>query len=381
MDIKDMTMEQVEARAEEIREAQSAEDADLEALAAEAEQLAARRSALIAEQKAAQEAVARGAGKLFDERKDNNIMTMEEVRASREYLNAYADYMKTNDATECRMILTENSLNAVENDTVIPVPTFVETIVAESLKASRIIDKARVIEAKGNVKVPVEMDAPAAVDHAEGAAPVEEEALKLFMVNMKPVTAKKLVRFTDETLDNMNGEAFLRYLYDEVARGIRKLIETNALNKIIASATAQDGPKSAAYTVASTPSIAINMRGQIKSDGELTVITTPAIYANIKASVNGSYHAYDPFDGMEVILTNNLPAGVGDAIGYVIVGDLKGLMFNFPNGREVEMKYDDKTEMAADIIRLLGRLPYAVEVVGDGYFCVASYSPSSGGGK
>ena len=109
MDISNMTMEQVEARAEEIREAQSAEDADLEALAAEAEQLAARHSALIEEQKAAQEAVARGAGEVI-KREDKN-MTEREVRQSKAYIEAYANYVKGGcvDDTECRSILTDNA--------------------------------------------------------------------------------------------------------------------------------------------------------------------------------------------------------------------------------------------------------------------------------
>ena len=377
MDIKEMTMEQVEARAEEIREALTAEDADLEALNAEADQLAERRAAIIAEQRDAMKAVAAGAGKLIEEREEKDTMTIKEVRESKEYLNAYANYMKTNDDTECRMLISENA-GLVEGSRV-PVPVFVENIVAESLKASKIIDRASVIEAKGNVKVPVEISAPMAVVHPEGTAAITEEALELAMVEITPMTAKKLVRFTDEVLDNMNGEAFLRYLYDEVARGVRKFVETTGINFIM-SGTSQGAEVITGVIPDGDPAIGdiVALRALIQSDAEdLVVITDPATYAAYKQLAMNAHYGVDPFDGLEVIITNNMP--IVDGASFIIVGDLKGLMFNFPNGREVEMKYDDKTEMAADVVRLLGRLPFGVGLVGNHYFAAKTITNEDGG--
>lgn len=370
MDIKEMTMEQVEARAAEIREALTAEDADLEALNAEADQLAERRAAIIAEQRDAMNAVAAGAGKLIEEREEKDTMTIKEVRESKEYLNAYANYMKTNDDTECRMLITENAGVSIEGSRV-PVPVYVEDIVAESLKASKIIDRARVIEAKGNVKVPVEISAPMAAVHEEGGEAITEEALELAMVEITPMTAKKLVRFTDEVLDNMNGEAFLRYLYDEVARGIRKTTETTGLYAIMGG-TNSNATINTGVVPEGAPAIGdiVALRALIQSDAEdLVVITDPATYAAYKQLALNAQYAVDPFDGLEVIITNNMPSG-GSAASFIIVGDLKGLMFNFPNGREVEMKYDDKTEMATDVVRLLGRLPFGAALVGNYYFAM-----------
>lgn len=377
MDIKDMTMEQVEARAEEIREALTAEDADLEALNAEADQLAERRAAIIAEQRDAMKAVAAGAGKLIEEREEKDTMTIKEVRESKEYLNAYANYMKTNDDTECRMLISENA-GLVEGSRV-PVPVFVENIVAESLKASKIIDRASVIEAKGNVKVPVEISAPMAAVHPEGTAAITEEALELAMVEITPMTAKKLVRFTDEVLDNMNGEAFLRYLYDEVARGVRKFVETTGINFIM-SGTGQEAEVITGVIPEGDPAIGdiVALRALIQSDAEdLVVITDPATYAAYKQLAMNAHYAVDPFDGLEVIITNNMPIVGGDS--FIIVGDLKGLMFNFPIGREVEMKYDDKTEMSADVVRLLGRLPFGVGLVGNHYFAAKTITNEDSG--
>ena len=43
-------------------------------------------------------------------------------------------------------------------------------------------------------------------------------------------------------------------------------------------------------------------------------------------------------------------------VTYAIVGDLGiGEQANFPNGQEIEIKFDDKTKMEYDLIRILGR--------------------------
>ena len=50
-------------------------------------------------------------------------MTNLEIRQSAEYIDAYANYIKTGDATECRALLTENASGRVA------VPELVEGIV------------------------------------------------------------------------------------------------------------------------------------------------------------------------------------------------------------------------------------------------------------
>ena len=48
-----------------------------------------------------------------------------------------------------------------------------------------------------------------------------------------------------------------------------------------------------------------------------------------------------------------------------IIGDLAGVMENLPKGDAVEFKYDDTTEMTSDLVRILGRMPSAIGVVGN----------------
>ena len=43
-------------------------------------------------------------------------------------------------------------------------------------------------------------------------------------------------------------------------------------------------------------------------------------------------------------------------VTYAIVGDLGiGAQANFPNGQVIEIKFDDKTKMEYDLVRILGR--------------------------
>ena len=68
----------------------------------------------------------------------------------------------------------------------------------------------------------------------------------------------------------------------------------------------------------------------------------------------------DPFDGLEVLFN--------DQASVPIIGDLAGVLENCPKGEAVEFKYDDKTLMTSDIVKILGRLPSAIGVVGDKFF-------------
>ncbi len=61
-------------------------------------------------------------------------------------------------------------------------------------------------------------------------------------------------------------------------------------------------------------------------------------------------------------------ASTGDT--YLIVGDLdQGALANFPNGEGIEFKFDDKTLMAQDLVKILGREYVALGVVAPQAFC------------
>ena len=364
MNINEMSVSELETRLAAIATEVDAEDADLDALEEEAKGIRAemeKRKAEEAKKNEIREAVAKGKGteiKTFDE-KGKNEMTLEEIRSGKAYIDAYANYVKTENDGECRALLSDN----VQNGSV-PVPTFVEGIVAEAYRGSAIMSRVRKTYARGNVKVGFEVSAPIAGVHTEGGDPVTEEALVLGIVTLIPQTLKKWVSISDEALDSMSGEEYLRYLYTEVTRNIVKAEEKAVVDAILAAPqTATATAPAVAKYVAATPSVSdfINARALLTSDAsDLVIIATPAQYAQYKTLAISAGFPFDPFEGITVLFSDYATAP--------IIGDLKGVMANYPAGDEISFKYDDKTLMTSDLVRILGRKPVAIGVVGNEYF-------------
>ena len=365
MDYTTMTIEELTERRSAIAGELDAPEADLDALEAEVrginEELENRKNA---ETKRAEirSAVAAGKGETKKTFEENKKMTLNELRSSKEYINAYANYVKTEDATEVRALLSDNVQSPLVGS--VPVPTFVEGIIAESLRESKIMSRVRKTYAKGNVKVGFELSAPIATVHAEGGDPQTEEALQLGIVTLVPETLKKWVSISDEALDSMSGEEYLRYIYSEIARKIIKAEEKKVVDAILAA------PQTATATAPAvakliTPNITmedfINARALLSSEAEdLVIIMTPAKYAEYKVTALGGAFPFDPFEGIEVLFS--------DYATMPIIGDLSGVLANYPNGDEVQFKRDDTTLMTSDLVRILGRKPVAVGVVGNLYF-------------
>ena len=358
-----------ERRAAIVSETDEADDAKLDALNAELEAIEERTKALrleMEESRKAAEAVAKGAGKKIETRKGEEKMTDMEIRNSHEYIEAFAKYVKTGNDKECRALYSDN----VESPLVgsIPVPTFVGEIVAKRLEDSEILRRVRRMNAAGNVKVGFEISAPAAAAHEEGGDAVTEEALVLGIVTLVPVTYKKWVQVSDEALDSMSGEAYLSYIYDEVARGIIKAEENAVVAAILAAPqTATASAPAVAKTGSAAGSIDdfVQARALLSSAAsDLVIICTPAQYASYRSLQMSASYAVDPFDGLEVLFS--------DAATAPIIGDLAGVMMNLPKGSAVEFKYDDKTLMTSDIVKILGRQPAAIGVVGNLFFAKVS---------
>lgn len=362
MEYATMEAAALEARLAEIASENEKDDADLDALEAEAVEIRKeldRRIAEEAKKAEAREAVKNGAGETEkDFEKENKKMTNAEIRNSQEYINAYADYIKTGKDTECRALLTENVSGTV------PVPEFVEGIIAEAYRGSKILSRIRKTYAKGNVKVGFEISAPIAGTHVEGSGEMDPENLQLGIVTLVPETLKKYVEMSDESLDSMAGEAYLRYVYQEVMRGIVKAEEKKVIDAIlnapqVATSTA---PAVAEETVSAIGlGDFINARALITSDAsDLVIICTPSDRAAYRALAISAGFPFDPFDGLTVI--------ENDYATSAIIGDLNGVLGNYPAGDEVQFKYDDRTLMTSDMVRVLGRKPAAIGVVGNLYF-------------
>ena len=178
------TIEEIEARLSQITEELEQPEADLDALKEEVRTLKSEkeelRKAAEAEKeeriKAAEEGIT---VKTFEE--EERTMEKIEVRNTPAYIDAFAEYIKSGDATECRKLITENTTNGT-----VPVPEYVEAIVKNAWENDELMGLVRKTYFKGNVKVGFEISATGAVIHTEGSTAPSEEALVLGIVTMVP---------------------------------------------------------------------------------------------------------------------------------------------------------------------------------------------------
>ena len=294
----------------------------------------------------------------------------EEVRNSQEYINAYAEYIKTGEEKELRSLLTEN----VSGD--VAIPDMVYDIVKTAWEKSDIMSLVTRVNVKGNLKVNFELTGGEATIHTEGSeTPVPEEELTLGIVELKPVSIKKWIGISDEVYD-MRGQAFLNYIYDELTQKIVKKA-TDSLIGIIANLPATATASSvSANVVSSAPAlgtVAEAIANLSDEANDITIVMNKLTWGAFKSVQYAGQYAVDPFEGCRVVFNNSLPAYADTQAGkpYMIVGDFKlGALVNLPNGDGVDLKFDDTTLMTDDIIRILGRQYIGFGAVSDKAFAL-----------
>lgn len=368
MELKDMTIEELLERKAQIAIDAEAPEADLNALTDEVrainEEIEARKQAE-AQRVEIREAVALGAGvvtETVEPEVREEKKTMEEIRNSKEYIEAYANYIKTEDPTECRALLSENGSGQI------PVPELVYDIVKTAWEREGIMSRVRKAYIKGNLKVGFEISSSEAVAHTEGVA-VDEESLVLGTVNLIPQAIKKWISISDEALD-LSGEPFLRYIYDELAYRIAKKAADLLVANIIACGTVSTTtcPGVPAITEASISigTVAKAIANLSDDAANPTIMMNKLTWGKFKAAQAAASYGYDPFEGLPVVFNNTITsfdaASTGDT--YMIVGDLEqGALANFPAGEEITFKYDDMTLATSDLVRVIGREYVALGVV------------------
>lgn len=356
-----LDMEGCEERAAKIaEETRDASEEILAELSAELDMIEERKNIIKAEaeeKRAAMEAVLEGEGEVIEEvKEEERTMTdVKEIRKSPEYLDAWVENLKGRASEEQRTLLTTNA----ENGT-IAVPTYVEDRIQTAWESNEIVRRARKSYFKGNLKVGFEASSEGAIAHTEGGQAISEEALVVDFVDLIGQTYKKMVKYSTEVLD-MKGSAFVDYIVDEIEYQMAKTIG----DALVHAALAADDPLSELYTAAGaslTTADIIGAEGMLAGDANPVLITTRANAAALKAAALSAGYAYDPFDGMEVVYVDTAALTSG-ATFAAVVADLSAWQINFPNGDEVQFVFDEYTEAAADIVRVIGRVMAGVGVV------------------
>ena len=226
---------------------------------------------------------------------------------------------------------------------------------------------------KGNLKIGFEISASGAVIHTEGAAAVDEETLVLGIVNLIPQSIKKWISISDEAMD-LRGEAFLRYIYDELAYQIAKKAADELVAKIVACGTVSTTTCPSVPILASTATlgtIAAAMGKLSDQAANPVVIMNKSTWADFVALQAAGNYGFDPFMGLDVIYNNSLTsyAAATTGVTYAIVGDLgEGALANFPNGEEITFKFDDLTLASQDLVKVTGREFVGLGVIAPDHF-------------
>lgn len=369
--MNEMTMEQLLERRTAIAAELDAPEADLDALEADVrainEEIEKRKAD---EQKRTdiRAAVASGEGEVTKtfEHEEKREMTIEEIRKSAEYVDAYANYIKTGDDRECRALLTENASG------VLPVPVLVDEIVRTAWEQNEILSRVRRTYFRGNLKVAFERSADGALVHTEGTSANSEESLLLGIVTMIPANIKKWIRLSDEAVA-MGGEAFLRYIYDELTYQIVLKLAGLIVADIAGASTTNGATAVGVPKVNLAPAIGTVAQAFANLSDEAAnpvVIMNKLTYANFYAAYAAGNFAVDPFMGFTVLYSSALPAydtaNTNDV--YAIVGDLAGAQVNYPEGDDVVIKWDDLSEAEADLVKVVGRQYAAHAVTAPGRF-------------
>ena len=359
MEIKEMTVEQLEERKNAIVAELDNEGADLDALENEVrsirEELESRaneEAKKVEIRKAVAEAKAPVVVEKVEEEK-REIMTNAEVRASQEYVDAFARYLISENDAECRSLLTENASGSV------PVPVIVDDIIRTAWDENAILSRVKKTNIKGNLKVAFELSADDAYVHTEGTTAPTEESLAFGIVTMVPANVKKWIRISDEAIA-MGGSALVDYIYRELMKKIVDKLEALVVTDIATAKTTADADEASVANITEAPSLTTvaTAEAQLCSEARnVVIIMNRATEANFVAAQAAGNFAFDPFRGLPRLYTSALKAydSASATDPYMIVGDLEGEQVNYPEGEGIAIKYDDLSEAESDLVKIVGR--------------------------
>lgn len=262
-------IEQINIRMAEIAKEIENDDADIDALSKEVDELQAEKKALIEKaetRKATLERIAKGnnskilekEGKEMEEKKEN-------IRDNAEYRSAFLKNLqgkKLEEAEERALTSALNSAGAV-------IPTTTLNLVMEKLEeAAPLLKEIELIRVNGNVTFAVEADATEANIHAEGATMTDDGDV-LIPVSLTTYEITKYINVS-KTVANMSVDAFEKWLSNMLAKRIARKI-----TKLIISGTGTNQPKG----IASANEWGANNSVEIANSSKLTEADVTALTA------------------------------------------------------------------------------------------------------
>jgi len=357
MEYTTATVEELEARRAEIAQDVDADGADLDALEAEVRAINAElenRKKAEAAKAEIRAQVAQGAGETIatiEPEKGKNNMDDKELRARVE--DALAETIKGRATPEQRALLTQDASGTVA------VSKIVDEFVWTDWNKSPILSRIQKRYIEGNYAVNYEASASGAVKHTEGAAAPAEETLTLGTINFVAQYYKKWIKVSDRVLA-LRGARFLEYLRDEFGHQLAMALENAVVAEIAASTI------SAKVTHAiDGDAVLFGFAALSDEASDPVAIMSKQTYATIKAmKTDGGARIEDPFNGLEVLFNSTVTG--------VLVGDLSGVVANFPEGEQFKYIVDEASLAESDLVKIVGKVLADVHLVRPNGFAVVT---------
>ena len=357
MDIKEMTAEELIERRAAIANEVDAPEADLNALEEEVRAINAEleeRKAAEAQKEEVRKAVAEGAGEVM-KKFNNEERKMDKKEERAQLMDALAEYIKGTATEEQRSLLT----TGVSGGTV-KVSNIVDDFIWTDWDKSPILSRIRKVYVKGNYSVGYEASATGAVKHTEGDMEnPAEEVLTLGYINFVEQYYKKWITVSDTVLA-LKGEAFMRYLMDEFGHQLAIALENAVVAEIAASTLSAKVTNPINNTAAMAGFAALS--DEAVNPVVIISKTTYAAIMNERATTGGKIE--DPFNGMEVMFNRN--------VAGMLVGDLDGVVANFPEGEDFKFVIDDKSLAEHDMVKIVGKILGDIHLVRPNGFAVVT---------
>ena len=346
MELNEMTVEQIESRQSEIVASLDNPESDLDALESEMrslkEELEARKNAEVKKAEI-RNAVTRGKGEVIDSLKKEETEKMETRKA--EMIDALAEYIKGTATAEQRALLTTDATNGT-----VKVSNIVDDFIWTDWDKSPILSRIRKVYVQGNYSVGYEASATGAVKHTEGANAPTEEVLTLAYINFIAQYYKKWITVSDRVLA-LKGRAFMDYLMDEFGHQLAIALE----NAVVAEIAASTLTASVTNPIDNTAVMAAFAALSDEATNPVVIISK-SNYANImNERTTAGAKIEDPFNGLEVLFNNTVTG--------MLVGDLDGVVANFPEGEDFKFIVDDRSLAEKDMVKIVGKILCDIHLV------------------
>ena len=342
-----MTIEELENRSSEIVTEIDKPEADLDALETEMRAIKSEletRKSNEAKKAEIRASVATGEGKVMETfKEEKKEMNVEERKA--EMIDALAEYIKGNATAEQRALLTADATNGT-----VKVSNIVDDYIWTDWNKSPILSRIRKVYVQGNYSVGYEASATGAVKHTEGANAPAEETLTLAYIDFIAQYYKKWITVSDRVLA-LKGRAFMDYLMDEFGHQLAIALE----NAVVAEIAASSLTASVTNPIDNTAVMAAFAALSDEATNPVVIISKSNYASIMNERTTAGAKIDDPFNGLEVPFNNTVTG--------MLVGDLDGVVANFPEGEDFKFIVDDRSLAEKDMVKIVGKILADIHLV------------------